>query len=107
MRWLVAFTIFVALAGRMNYLIKPFDHDARLFIYLGKLVCDGGRFGHDVIDNMFPTVGLMTSVFWRTLVLHWPAYVLAQAALALSGALLLGRIARRHFDPTAALPTTP
>jgi hypothetical protein len=102
----VAALIAAALFGRLCYLAKPFDHDARLFIYLGKLVCDGGRFGHDVIDNKFPTVGLMTSVFWRALGLAWPAYVLAQTIMAVGGALLLGRIARRHFYPTAALPTT-
>jgi hypothetical protein len=99
---LIAFS----LLGRLCYLTKPFDHDARLFIYLGKLFCDGGRFGHDVIDNKFPTVGMMTSVWWRMLGLSWPAYVLTQTVMVIGGAMLLGRMARRHFDPSAGLPTS-
>jgi hypothetical protein len=102
----IGLIIAIALFGRLCYLVKPFDHDARLFVYLGKLFLEGGRFGHDVMDNKFPSVGMMTSVPWRLFGLAWSAYVLAQAALAIGGALLLGRIARRHFDSSAALPTT-
>jgi hypothetical protein len=104
---MIAIALFcvLALLGRLCYLAKPFDHDARLFIYLGKLFTDGGRFGHDVIDNKFPTVGMMISVWWRLLGLSWPAYVLTQTAMVIVGALLLGRIARRHFDASSATPT--
>ncbi|HEX8521896.1 MAG TPA: hypothetical protein VF669_06530, partial [Tepidisphaeraceae bacterium] len=101
---LVAFILIAALLGRFAYLVKPFDHDARIFIYLGKLVCDGGRFYHDVLDNKFPSVGLMTSVCWRWLGTWWPGYVLLQTGLALGGALLLGRWAARYFGPHARLP---
>jgi hypothetical protein len=102
---LIALFVAITLAGRLCYLAKPFDHDARLFIYLGKLFTDGGRFGHDVIDNKFPTVGMMTSVWWRLLGLSWPGYVLTQTAMVIAGALLLGRIARRNFDASSSLPT--
>src|SRR5215831_3184848 len=78
-----------SLAGRLCYLAKPFDQDARLFIYFGKLFCDGGWFGHDIIDNKFPTVGMMTSVYWRTIGLWWPGYVIAQTILIAGGAVLL------------------
>ncbi len=82
--WLfVAFALIAALLGRLAYLTKPFDHDARIFIYLGKLVCDGGRFYHDILDNKFPSVGLITSVCWRWLGTWWPGYVLLQTAIAL------------------------
>ena len=102
----IALLIAGALFGRLCYLAKPFDHDARLFIYLGKLVCDGGRFSHDIIDNKFPTVGMMTSVAWKAMGLHWPAYVLAQTVMAIGAALLLGRMTRRHFGPSAGTATT-
>jgi hypothetical protein len=101
---LVSFTLIAALLGRLAYLTKPFDHDARNFIYLGKLVCDGGRFYHDVLDNKFPSVGLMTSVCWRWLGTWWPGYVLLQTGMALGGALLLGRMAGRYFGQHARLP---
>ena len=32
-----------------------------MFVYMGKLVTQGGRIGAELIDNKFPTVGLMTS----------------------------------------------
>ena len=98
----IALLVLFALAGRLCYIAKPFDQDARLFIYFGKLFCDGGWFGHDIIDNKFPTVGMMTSLYWRTFGLWWPGYVIAQAVLVVTGAALLGRMARRHFDATAA-----
>ncbi len=103
--WLfVTFALIAALLGRLAYLTKPFDHDARIFIYLGKLVCDGGRFYHDVLDNKFPSVGLMTSVCWRWLGTWWPGYVLLQTGMAMGGALLLGRMAGRYFGQHARLP---
>ncbi len=101
---LVAFALISALLGRLAYLTKPFDHDARIFVYLGKLVADGGRFYHDVLDNKFPSVGLMTSLCWRWLGTWWPGYVLLQTLLSLGGALLLGRMAARTFGPHARLP---
>ena len=101
---LIAFALLSALLGRLAYLTKPFDHDARIFIYLGKLVADGGRFYHDIVDNKFPSVGLMTSICWRVLGTWWPGYVLLQTAMALGGALLLGRMAARAFGAHARLP---
>jgi hypothetical protein len=93
-----------ALLGRLSYLVKPWDHDARMFVYLGKLVCDGGWYCHDVIDNKFPTVGMMTSVAWRAFGTFWPAYVVLQLLMAVGGALLLARSAARHFGEHARWP---
>jgi hypothetical protein len=103
---LVTFCLISAAAGRLSYLIKPFDHDARMFVYLGKLVCDGGRYGHDLIDNKFPSVGLMTSVCWRMFGTNWFGYVLLQTVLAAGGALLLGRAAARAFGEQARWPAS-
>lgn len=91
-----------SLFGRLCYLAKPFDHDARLFIYLGKLVETGGRFGHDMTDNKFPTVGLMTSVFYRAFGVHWPAYVISQTVLMLGAVAMLWRTCARHVSRDAA-----
>ncbi|HWP39647.1 MAG TPA: hypothetical protein VNL70_01890, partial [Tepidisphaeraceae bacterium] len=97
--------LLTALAGRLAYLVRPFDHDAAMFVYLGKSVCDGQRFGHDIIDNKFPSVGLMTSLAWRMFGTCWPAYVLLQTVLALGGAWMLARAAARNAGEQARLPT--
>jgi hypothetical protein len=93
-----------ALIGRLSYLVKPWDHDARMFVYLGKLVTDGGWYCHDVIDNKFPTVGMMTSVAWRAFGTYWPAYVMLQFLMAIGAAMLLARSAARAFGEHARLP---
>ena len=58
---LVALCAFSAVLGRLCYLLRPFDSDGSMFIYMGRLVSEGGRFCHDLVDNKFPTVGLLTS----------------------------------------------
>jgi len=93
-----------ALVGRLAYLSQPFDDDGAMFIYLGRVVSEGGRFGQDVIDNKFPTVGLMTSLAYRSFGDWWQGYVLVQTAMGIGGALLLARSAGRHFGESARLP---
>src|SRR5437588_13079050 len=93
-----------ALFGRLAFLVRPFDSDASMFIYMGKMVSEGGRLCHDLIDNKFPTVGLMTSVLWRALGTNWPAYIALQIAMSLSGAWMLGAMARRHVGEYAQWP---
>ena len=51
--------------ARLCYLSRPFDPDGAMFIYMGKLTAEGGRLCHDLIDNKFPSVGMMTSVPWQ------------------------------------------
>ena len=72
-----------------------------MFIYMGKLVSQGGRIGYELIDNKFPTVGLITSPCWKVFGNWWPGYVLFQLVLTLIGALLLARSARRHISSQA------
>jgi hypothetical protein len=102
--FLVALCLLSALLGRLCYLIRPFDSDGSMFIYMGKLVCEGGRFGHDLVDNKFPTVGLITSVPWRLFGANWSAYVLLSTAMSLAGCAFLTRIAARHIGDHAVLP---
>ena len=104
-RWaLIATCLVAALVGRLSYLSQPFDDDGAMFIYLGRVVSDGGRFCHDVIDNKFPTVGLMTSLPCRAFGNWWPGYVLLQTAMGIGGAMLLARSATRNLGAAAKLP---
>ena len=105
MAMLIALCLFSAALGRFCFLLRPFDTDAALFIYMGQMVANGGRLGHDLIDNKFPTVGLMTSIIWKTFGTCWPAYIALQAALSLATAWILARTAARVVGPHAWLPT--
>jgi hypothetical protein len=107
----LSFWLFVALCflsaglGRLGYLIRPFDSDGAMFIYMGRVITEGGRFCHDLCDNKFPTVGLMTGVAWRMFGPVWCQYVLLETTISLVMAWLLARMAARHFGAYAAVPT--
>lgn len=94
-----------ALLGRLCYLGRPFDYDAAIFIYQGKLIADGGRLCHDLIDNKFPTVGLLTSAAWRAFGANWWMYVALQTTMSIACAGMLARTARRHLGSNATIPT--
>jgi hypothetical protein len=102
---LIAICLFSAIMGRFCFLLRPLDNDAAIFIYMGKMVAGGGRLCHDLIDNKFPTVGLMTSILWKTLGICWPAYIALQTLLSLGSAWFLGQAARRVAGTQAKLPT--
>jgi 4-amino-4-deoxy-L-arabinose transferase-like glycosyltransferase len=91
--------------GRFCFLLRPFDNDAAIFIYMGKMVGEGGRLCHDLIDNKFPTVGLMTSILYKAFGTCWPAYIALQATLSVATAGVLARTARRIAGSQAQLPT--
>ncbi len=95
--WTLLLTVVAtsALAGRACYLGRPFDSDAAMFVYMGRLVADGGRVGRDVVDNKFPTVGLMMSGPWRVLGTWWAGYVVLGAALSAVAAAAVGEAAAR------------
>lgn len=98
---LAGVTVLIAVFSRLVYVALPFDGDGAMFAYMGKLVADGGRFGEDLVDNKFPTVGLITSAFWRVFGAHWAGYVVAQLLLAFAAAALLARQAARSFGDYA------
>ena len=102
---LVALIAFTALLGRFCYLIRPFDSDGSMFIYMGRLITEGGRFGHELVDNKFPTVGLITSVPWRWFGAVWWKYVVLETAMSGAMAWLLARAAGRRFGEYARVPT--
>ncbi len=70
---------------------------------MGKLVTEGGRVGYELIDNKFPTVGLMTSGCWRIFGDNWPSYVFLQMALSLAAACLLARAVKQNVNRHAGL----
>jgi hypothetical protein len=105
LRLFVFACLMTGLFGRFVYVCRPFDHDAAMFVYLGKSVCDGERFCHDVVDNKFPSVGLMTSVFWRAFGTYWPGYIFAQTLMCAAAVLMLARCAARNIGEHAGLPT--
>lgn len=88
---LVIGALLVALVVRFSFLAKPFDADGALFVYMGKLVDEGGRFGIDLIDNKPPTVGLMTSLAWRAFGGDWLGYVATSAAMSVIASLAIAR----------------
>ncbi len=94
-----------ALLGRLCYIGRPFDYDAAIFIYTGKLIAGGGRLCHDLIDNKFPTVGLLTGVVWRVLGASWWMYIALQTVMSFACAGMLARTARRHLGESATIPT--
>ncbi|MGD0138259.1 MAG: glycosyltransferase family 39 protein [Tepidisphaeraceae bacterium] len=103
--FLIGLCVLSALVARLSFLVRPLDADGAMFIYMGKLVSQGGRIGAELIDNKFPMVGLMTSACWRAFGACWPAYVLLQTAMGFAGAFLLARSARRNIGIHAAWPT--
>ena len=76
-----------------------------MFIYMGRVVSEGGGIGREVIDNKFPTVGLLMSGPWRVFGACWPAWVLMLTAMGLAGPILLARSAGRNLGQHTALPT--
>jgi Dolichyl-phosphate-mannose-protein mannosyltransferase len=102
---LLAVCLCSALLGRLSYLFRPFDPDGAMYVYMGKLVSEGGRIGYELVDNKFPTVGLVTSGLWRIFGDDWPAYVLAQMTLSLLGAFLLARAVSRNIGRDAGIAT--
>src|SRR4051812_4656262 len=98
----LATVIVVALVNRLSHFWRPMEGDGPMFIYMGKLVSEGGRWGQDLVDNKFPTVGLMFSACWRTFGAYWPAYVLLGVVISAVATWALARAAKRNFDAHAA-----
>lgn len=102
--FLVSVLIFGAVLSRCIYIVRPFDSDSAMFIYMGKLISEGGRFGHEIVDNKFPTVGLLMSAPWRLLGSNWPLWVMLGAVLSGLACWRLVRAAGRAFGSRAAIP---
>jgi hypothetical protein len=101
---LLSLCVLSAILGRFCYIIRPFDSDGSMFIYMGRLISEGGRFCHELVDNKFPSVGLITSVPWKFFGANWMSYVLLGGAMSIIGCAMLTRIATRHFGEHAKWP---
>jgi hypothetical protein len=101
---LAAVGLLVALVSRLSYLMRPWDPDGAIFIYMGRLVAEGGVFWQDLVDNKLPTVGFLTSIAWRAIGPWWAGYVLLQTGLAILACLALGHAANRLAGPQAKWP---
>jgi hypothetical protein len=95
----------VALLSRGIFVLRAWDPDSAIFIYMGKLVCDGGRYWVDLVDNKLPTVGLLTSLPCRWFGDWWPGYVALQVTMAIGASLALARAAQTFAGDRAWWPT--
>lgn len=102
---LVLGCILFAALSRAAFLSQPFRNDSGLYVYMGKVVADGGRLYHDFYENKPPGVGLLGAACWRLFGAHWVGYVALQWAMMLGASLLLARAARRQFGLGAWRPT--
>jgi hypothetical protein len=100
-RALLIVSVLVAMVSRFSHFFRPLEGDGPVFIYMGKVIAEGGRWGRDIVDNKFPTVGLMASFCWRLFGAYWPAYVVLGAAMSGLATCALTRAARRNFDRDA------
>ena len=82
----------IVIAIRLIDLFVPFPGDGAMFIYMGRLVSDGGGVGREMIDNKFPTVGLLMSGPWQWFGAYWPAWVMMQTAIGIAGPFLLATV---------------
>jgi hypothetical protein len=104
-RVMVGLCIAIVVAIHLTDLFRPFPGDGAMFIVMGKIVSQGGGIGRDIIDNKFPTVGLLTSGGWALAGTNWLMWVILLAAIGVTGPILLARNAGRYLGKHAALPT--
>jgi hypothetical protein len=83
----------------------PFQSDGGLYVYMGKVVAEGGVLYRDFYENKPPGVALVTALCWRLFHTHWVAYVAMQWALTIIASALLARTVARHVGSHAWRPT--
>jgi hypothetical protein len=103
-RILIGLVLLLTLAARLIDIVRPFPGDGAMFIYMGELTARGGGLGREMIDNKFPTVGLMMSGPWQAFGGYWPAWVLMLTVMGLSAPFLLARSARRNLGDSSYVP---
>ncbi len=90
--WVMLIVIALTAAGlsRWSFVNRPFDPDGALFVYMGRMVSEGGLFGRDLIDNKPATVGAVTQWAWEIARTDWRGYVLIQLGLSILSACSVG-----------------
>ena len=102
---LIGVCVAIVVAIHVTDLFRPFPGDGAMFIVMGKIVSQGGGIGREIIDNKFPTVGLLTSGGWALAGASWPIWEILLTAMGLAGPILLARSAGRYLGEHTALPT--
>jgi hypothetical protein len=102
---LLGVLVVAALLPRVGFLARPFESDAGLYIYMGKVVAGGGTLYREFYETKPPGVALLTAGLYRAFGAHWWPYMLLQTAMAIAAAGLLARAARRQVGEAAELPT--
>lgn len=101
---LVALIVACAFAGRAVFIAQPVNSDTAMFVYMGKLVCEGGQIGVDLIDNKLPSVGLLMSLPYKLFGSAWWAYATLGLALMMLAPAALARTAGRVLGRHAVVP---
>ncbi len=95
----LAVALLIALVSRLSFLGEPFKNDSGIYIYLGKVLWQGGRLYHDFWETKLPTVPLIMAPIYALFQNHWMPYVLLQAAMGVGGAWILAAALRRFVGP--------
>ncbi|MGC4033364.1 MAG: hypothetical protein QM754_16860 [Tepidisphaeraceae bacterium] len=78
-----------------------------LFVYMGKMLGQGGRIGIELIDNKLPTVSLVMWLPYQLIGAWWPGYALLSVVLACVGVWAIAKAAaevhRSSLLPTAVM----
>ena|GEM_PF-1992773 len=93
-----------AFAGRIAFIGQPVNSDTAMFVYMGKLVSQGGRMGVDLVDNKLPSVGLLMSAPYRLFGAGWSMYAILGLAMSILATAALTRAAGRCLGPAARWP---
>ena len=96
--------LWAALALRCLPFLNLHDSDMELFVYMGKLVSQGGIIGVDLFDNKLPTVGLLMQWPYAVFGANWAGYASMSVGLYVVTVLALARAAGR-VHKTSTWPT--
>jgi hypothetical protein len=102
---LLAVCVVAAGLARLSFLAQPFQGDAAIYVYMGKILADGGRLYQDFFDTKYPSVALLTAPLWIIFGAEWSGYVLVQLVLGIGAPFLLARSIARHVSPAAGYAT--
>jgi hypothetical protein len=102
---LITVCILFALISRLAWLGRPFFNDAGLYVAIGKVVADGGRFYSDIWDTKLPSVAALMWPIYLVFGRSWFLYVICQLVLAIAAAFLISRASLKLFGRESSLVT--
>jgi hypothetical protein len=102
---LLAVCLATAVLARLSHLAEPFAGDCARFIFMGKVVAEGGRLYQDFFNTKYPSVALLVAPLWTAFGQCWTGYVCVQLILGVGASFLLGWSVHRHVRPSAGYST--